>query len=118
MDDILQAHKEVNLVFGINDSSILGALASIESAGRGTADKELLVGYDASEPALKYVVNNKSALKIEVGNPPRDQVNQAYNLLSKMIKGEEVPDRVKVNFCLVTAEDADKWLSEQYPRKR
>ncbi len=47
MEDILQAHPEVNVVFGINDDSALGALAAMEAAGK-TKNNELIVGFDGT----------------------------------------------------------------------
>ena len=49
MDDILQAHKDIKGVFGINDDSALGAAKSIEAAG--LKGKIAVVGYDANPEA-------------------------------------------------------------------
>jgi ribose transport system substrate-binding protein len=45
-DDILQSHKDLKGVFGINDDSALGAAKSIQAAGM--TGKVLVVGYDAT----------------------------------------------------------------------
>ena len=45
-DDILQSHKDLKGVFGINDDSALGAAKSIQAAGM--AGKVMVVGYDAT----------------------------------------------------------------------
>ena len=48
MEDMLQAHRDLNGVFGINDDSALGAAAVIEAAGRKDI---VVVGYDATPEA-------------------------------------------------------------------
>ena len=49
MDDILQSHKNLKGVFGINDDSALGAAKSIQAAG--LQGKIAVVGYDAAPEA-------------------------------------------------------------------
>lgn len=46
MEDILQAHKDLKGVFGINDDSALGAAKAIDAAG--ATGKVVVVGYDAT----------------------------------------------------------------------
>jgi ribose transport system substrate-binding protein len=47
--DILQAHRELSGIFGINDDSALGALAAVKAAGLN--GKVAIVGYDATPEA-------------------------------------------------------------------
>ncbi|MGA8576126.1 MAG: substrate-binding domain-containing protein [Candidatus Cybelea sp.] len=47
--DILQAHRDLKGVFGINDDSALGAMAAVKAAG--TNGKIAIVGYDATPEA-------------------------------------------------------------------
>jgi len=49
MDDLLQSHKDLKGVFGINDDSALGAAKSVQAAG--LSGKVAVVGYDASPEA-------------------------------------------------------------------
>jgi len=49
MDDLLQSHKDLKGVFGINDDSALGAAKSIQAAG--LTGKVAVVGYDATPEA-------------------------------------------------------------------
>ncbi|GAC1308875.1 MAG: substrate-binding domain-containing protein [Vulcanimicrobiaceae bacterium] len=46
MEDILQSHKDLKGVFGINDDSALGAAKAIDAAG--AKGKVIVVGYDAT----------------------------------------------------------------------
>jgi len=49
MDDLLQSHKDLKGVFGINDDSALGAAKSVQAAG--LSGKVAIVGYDATPEA-------------------------------------------------------------------
>jgi ribose transport system substrate-binding protein len=51
--DILQAHRDLKGVFGINDDSALGALAAVRAAG--LTGKVAIVGYDATPEARQAI---------------------------------------------------------------
>jgi len=48
-DDLLQRHRNLSGIFGINDDSALGAMKSVQAAGR--SGKVAIVGYDATPEA-------------------------------------------------------------------
>src|SRR6202790_3045336 len=49
MEDILQSHKDIKGVFGINDDSALGAAKAVQAAGK--QGKIVVIGYDAPPDA-------------------------------------------------------------------
>jgi ribose transport system substrate-binding protein len=51
--DILQAHRDLRGIFGINDDSALGALAAVKAAG--LTGKIAIVGYDATPEARQAI---------------------------------------------------------------
>jgi ribose transport system substrate-binding protein len=51
--DILQAHRDLKGIFGINDDSALGALAAVRAAG--LTGKIAIVGYDATPEARRAI---------------------------------------------------------------
>ena len=53
--DILQAHRDLRGIFGINDDSALGALAAVKAAGLG--GKIAIVGYDATPEARSAIAS-------------------------------------------------------------
>ena len=53
--DILQAHKNLKGIFGINDDSALGALTAVKAAG--LAGKVAIVGYDATPEARAAIAS-------------------------------------------------------------
>ncbi len=55
--DILQAHRDLKGIFGINDDSALGALAAVQAAG--LVGKVAVVGYDATPEARKAIAGGQ-----------------------------------------------------------
>lgn len=55
--DILQAHRDLSGIFGINDDSALGALAAVKAAG--LAGKIAIVGYDATPEARTAIAGGE-----------------------------------------------------------
>ncbi len=100
MEDMLQAHRDVKGVFGINDDSALGALSVIEAAGR----KDLVViGYDATAEA-QAAIKRGSPLKADVIQYPKKIGKTAIEMIARYLAGEKVPSMVPVEVGLVTAD--------------
>ncbi len=55
--DILQAHRDLRGIFGINDDSALGALAAVNAAG--LTGKVAIVGYDATPEAREAIAKGQ-----------------------------------------------------------
>jgi ribose transport system substrate-binding protein len=118
-EDLLQKAPDANVWFGINDPSALGALNALRSAGQGkVSDKQLVVGFDGSAPALQELLDPTSALKVEIGNQPKVFANDVFDALMKLRGGEEVEHEIKAAVKLLTASDSPEqvkqWYSEQW----
>jgi ribose transport system substrate-binding protein len=66
MDDILQSHKDLRGVFGINDDSALGAARAIDAAG--ATGKVMVIGYDAT-PEARTAIKNGSMYGDAIQHP-------------------------------------------------
>lgn len=118
-EDLIQKSPDANVWFGINDPSALGALNALRSAGKGkVSDKQLVVGFDGSAPALQELMDPTSALKVEVGNQPKVFANDVFAALIKLRNGEEVEHAIKAATKLLTGADGDAairaWYAEQW----
>jgi ribose transport system substrate-binding protein len=89
MEDILQAHPEVNVVFGINDDTSLGALAAMEAAGK-TKNNELIVGFDGTADG-KAAIKRGSILRADVAQDGNAFARAAIDAALKALKGEKLP---------------------------
>jgi cystathionine gamma-synthase len=69
MEDILQSHKDLKAVFGINDDSALGASRAVDAAG--LKGKVAVVGYDAT-PEARTAIKSGSMYGDAIQHP--DQI--------------------------------------------
>lgn len=116
-EDMLQAHPEINVIFGINADSALGGLDALKELGRGTADQALVASVDGTETDCTELKNADSALKAIAGNSPRIMAETAWNVLSKVLNGELDAKEAyseKMEIVSVTEETADEWVTENF----
>ena len=118
--DMLQAHPEINVIFGINNDSSLGALAALRATGGYSPDWGVVASVDGSEPIMAELGSAESPLKAESGYPPYDFSIATFNLLDAAVAGEANENsQVVVGYppILPTEEGIEAWLSQQYPRE-
>jgi len=102
MEDILQSHKDVKGVFGINDDSALGAAKAIEAAG--LKGKVIVVGYDAS-PEARVAIKNGSMYGDAIQHP--DQIgSKTIDAINSYFAGTKPPAKISVAVGTFTAADA------------
>jgi ribose transport system substrate-binding protein len=127
MQDMLQAHPEVNLVYGANADHALGALAALENAGRGKAVggkplTEIVIGTDATEGELVKLYDPSSSFKITQGLQPAVNAKAEMDLLYNCITGAQNPDEFIqidtfnkfISYWETPIEEAQAFIKEQY----
>ena len=87
MEDMLQAHRDLVGVFGINDDSALGAAGVIEAAGRKNI---VVIGYDATDEA-QAAIRKGGPLKADVVQYPHIIAKTAIDLIADHLAGVSVP---------------------------
>lgn len=119
-EDLIQAHPEINVFFGANGDQGLGALAALESSGRGTLDTEIVVSHDGSEAEVIKIVDPNSALKVANANKPKECARACVDTLLEMINGEREmtnTDNIVVETAVVTGDDLEavqEFLTVEY----
>jgi len=98
-EDMLQAHRGLKGIFGINDDSALGALAVLEAANRRDV---AIVGFDATAEA-QAAIKRGSALKADVMQHPSDIGRIAIDTIADALSGKTVQKLVAVPVSVVTA---------------
>ncbi len=101
MGDILQSHKELRGVFGVNDDSALGALAAIKAAGLKNV---AVVGYDASPEARAAIVSGDM-----YGDPiqyPEKIGAMTIDTIHQYFAGKAVPKVVRLRVGTFTKANA------------
>lgn len=101
MGDILQAHKGLKGVFGINDDSALGAVAAIRAVGLNDI---AVIGYDATSEARTAIKNGQmygDAIQYpaQIGQMTIDAIHNYFT-------GKPVPKRIDVKVGTFTKADA------------
>jgi ribose transport system substrate-binding protein len=92
MEDILQAHKDLKGVFGINDDSALGAATAIEAAG--LKGKVFVIGYDAT-PEARTAIANGSMYGDAIQHP--DQIGaKTIDAIADHFAGKTPPAKISV----------------------
>ena len=95
MENILQAQPEIDAVFAHNDEMALGALTAVEASGRDI----LIVGFDATDDAVKAVEEGK--LAATVAQQPAMIGSLGVEAALKSIQGESLDAYVPVDLMLV-----------------
>jgi len=101
MGDILQSHKDLRGVFGINDDSALGALTAIKAAGlKGV----VVIGYDASPEAQNAIkagdmFGDAIQYPVQIGTKTVDAIHDYFS-------GKKPPARVTVTVGTFTKANA------------
>lgn len=95
MENILQGNPDVKAVFAHNDEMALGALEAIEAVGKDI----LVVGFDATDDAVKSVEDGK--LAGTVAQKPDLIGQKAIEAAIKSLKGEKVEASIPVELELI-----------------
>ncbi len=104
MDDILQSHKDLKGVFGINDDSALGAAKSIQ--GAGLQGKIAVVGYDA-QPEARTAIANGAMYGDAIQHP--DQIGaKTIDAIHDYFSGKTPQKKIAVAVGTFTKADAGK----------
>jgi ribose transport system substrate-binding protein len=85
--DILQAHPNLNGIFGINDDSALGALDAVQQFDRKSIS---IVGYDATPPAVDAITKD-TPLKADVIQYPKIIGKTTIEKVKQFFSGATVP---------------------------
>ena len=111
MENMLQAHGDIQAVFAANDEMALGAVEAISGAGKDI----MVVGFDATDDAIEAIKAGRMAATIaqQPGLIGKTAVENAYNL----IHGARIPASVPVEVTLVTAANVDTYndVTEEEP---
>lgn len=98
LQNMLQAHQDIDAVFATNDLMALGAVEAIAAAGRTGTIK--VVGFDAIDDARKAIAEGR--MSGSVAQSPKDMGRIAIETAAKILRGETVPAEQVVPIKLVT----------------
>lgn len=102
--DVLQAHPDLDGIFGINDDSALGALSAVKEFKR---DKVVIVGYDATPEANNAILSG-SNLKADVVQYPEKIGIKTIEVVNDYLNGKKVEKVIPVEIGIVDKESLEK----------
>ena len=100
MENMLQAHGDIQAVFAANDEMALGAVEAIYGAGKNI----LVVGFDATDDAIEAIKEGRMAATI--AQQPDLIGKTAIENAVKLINGQGIAPSIPVEVTLVTAANA------------
>jgi len=95
--DVLQANPNLDGIFGINDDSALGALDAVKQFRR---DHIVIIGYDATLPALE-AIRQGTPLKADVVQYPKKIGAMTIQKIRDYFHNDHVPATVPVEVGIV-----------------
>lgn len=109
MTNILQANPEIDLVYCENDEMAMGCLDAIQDAGR--EDEIMIISMDGQEDAAQEVQKG-GPFKLTITNC--SDTTEALAAAYKLAQGESVDKRIVLPYEMVTSENVDTYLAENF----
>ena len=103
--NMLSAHPDIDLIFGINDNVALGTLSSLQQVKN---NKVMVVGFDAGPEAQTDIASGTSQLKAEAIQFPHLIGVCTIDVIVKSLNGETVPAKIPVPTDIVTKDSFGK----------
>lgn len=114
MENMLQANPGINVVFGCNDDSALGAMSALRAKGKDPK-KTLVIGFDGTLEAFKEMTKG-GMFRADIVQRPDCYSRRMMDIAVKIARGEaKVADYVKRGIFLVktptvTTANVKQWL--------
>jgi len=109
MQNVLQAHPDLQAVFACNDLMALGAIEAIAASGR--TGSIVVVGFDAIDEAKDAI--RAGRMDATIAQYPAEMGRVAVESAVKVLKGEQVPAFVPVKIELITKSNVDGVAAQQ-----
>lgn len=105
--NMLQAHPEITVIYGLSDEMALGAYQAKKQAGRNDI---IVIGLDGNPNALESVKNGELDATLNCG--PVDIGRNAVIYMDKAIKKESIPQKfIEAETIVVDKTNVDQFLN-------
>ncbi|WP_410511331.1 ABC transporter substrate-binding protein [Paenibacillus sp. BR2-3] len=106
MENILQANKDINAVFTINDQEGVGVQIAAEQAGRG--DEFFISSVDGAPEAVE-ALKAKGSFATTSAQFPNEMVLKAVEIGLKVLDGEKVEEQILIPVELIKQDNVDSY---------
>jgi len=116
MENLLQAHPDINILFGCNDDSALGGMSAMQAAGKTIPDN-LVVGFDGALKGMQELMK-ESMFRCDIAQLPYTYSTIMMEKAVGLVKGDiKMEDLVAAGYDLktplvVTKENAQEVYDE------
>ena len=100
MENMLQAHGDIQAVFAANDEMALGAAEAVAGSGKDI----MVVGFDATDDAIDAIKAGR--MDATIAQQPALIGSTAVEQAVKLIGGETIPTSIPVEVTLITIDNA------------
>ncbi|MHA6523393.1 sugar ABC transporter substrate-binding protein [Tessaracoccus sp. G1721] len=107
-ENILEANPELDAVYGVNESSAMGALSAVQARGLDL----LIVGVDAT-PDLLSAINDDTAIRATIAQDPYQMGYIALQLMHEKLQGEDIADHESAPIALVTKDNVQEFIDRE-----
>ena len=102
-DNLLAGSRRIDAIFGSNDDCALGALASLDAAGRFDV---IVVGYDAT-PEARTAIARGTPLLADAVQDPVEIGRRTIQAVGEYLRGGSTPSLVVVPVSLLTQDSLE-----------
>ena len=106
MEDLLNAHDDIKIVFCHNDDTAIGAMNACKSAG---IEDIIIVGFDGNASCVQLILDG-CQIKATVAQQPYAMGYEVVKAAIAAINGEAVEEVISAPVKVVTAENAQEYL--------
>lgn len=111
--DMLNANKNVDAIFSIDDESSMGILQAVKESNR--KDVKYISGVGGSQNYFKKIKNNKTNITLFTATYSPSMIGDAVKSAHNIMKGKEVKKNVVINTNIVTKDNVEKFVNEKSP---
>jgi len=115
-ENVLQAHPDIDVVFGCNDDSALGAMSAMVAAGKDP-EKSLVVGFDGTLGAFEEIKKG-GMFRLDIVQQPYLYAQMHMERAVKLARGEATINEYQeigplyIETPVVTMENVDEWIAK------
>ena len=116
MENLLQAHPDINVLFGCNDDSALGGMSAMMAAGKKDAEN-LVIGFDGALKGFEEIMKG-GMFRCDIAQQPYLYAGMLMERAVKLITGKaKLATYVKegtilIDTPVVTAANAKEWYDK------
>jgi len=116
MENLLQAHSDINVLFGCNDDSALGGYSAMKAFGKKDAEN-LVIGFDGSLGAFEEIKKG-GMFRADIVQLPYKYAQMHMERAVKLIRGEskvadyEPKGHIFIEPPIVTKDNVDEFIAK------